>query len=284
MHRSFHNLLLDKRTSPHFLFYTNPVVGGEAEESNIMKRILFVLVLSFVSLCASAQTKTAYCDVYARGGGENMTITIMYNDTPYEIHPDENRSNLGNVLNELAADGWILDRDIVIPRHPVFSMFTRHKLHLIMKKEYQEGENPFLLFELKMPNDNQYNNQKNASTQSNNAESSIKVSKTQTKQVIDTKDEKLLVSQKETNGTWYDAIEYCKTLGEGWILPNKEQIDYICKNSNIKFSNCWTATEVNDNKAKAYYRGYAPTNMTMLKSTNNIGIIAIKVVDNDVIE
>ena len=24
VHRSFHNLLLDKRTSPHFLFYFNP--------------------------------------------------------------------------------------------------------------------------------------------------------------------------------------------------------------------------------------------------------------------
>lgn len=249
-----------------------------------MKRILFVLVLSFVSLCASAQTKTAYCDIYARGGGKNMKITIMYNNAPYEIHPNGNRSNLGNVLNELAADGWILDRDIVIPRHPFFSTFTRHKLHLIMKKEYQEGDNPFLLFELKMPNDNQYNNQKNASTQSNNAESSIKVSKTQTKQVIDTKDEKLLVSQKETNGSWYDAIEYCKTLGEGWILPNQEQIEYICKNYDIKFRKCWTATEVNDKKAKAYYRGYALPNMTVPKSTKNIGIIAIKVVDNDVIE
>ena len=105
---------------------------------------------------------------------------------------------------------------------------------------------------------------------------------------IDTEEEtileKFIISKRDNNGTWYDAIEYCKTLGEGWILPNKEQIDYICENSNIKFSNCWTATEVNDYKAKAYYRGYARPNMTMLKSTKNIGIIAIKVVDNDVIE
>lgn len=93
-----------------------------------------------------------------------------------------------------------------------------------------------------------------------------------------------IVSKSETYGTWYDAIEYCKTLGEGWILPNKEQIDYICENYDIKFSNCWTATEVNDKKAKAYYRGYTLPNQTMPKSTNNIGIIAIKDVDNDDIE
>lgn len=249
-----------------------------------MKRILFVFVLSFVSLCASAQTKTAYCDIYARGGGKNMKITIMYNNAPYEIHPDENRSNLGNVLNELAADGWILDRDIVIPRHPFCSTFTRHKLHLIMKKEYQEGENPFLLFELETPYDNQYHNLNNISTQSNDSESSIQASKTQTYQQIDTIDDKLLVSKKETNGTWYDAIEYCKTLGEGWILPNKEQIDCICENSNIQFSNCWTTTEVNDKKAKAYYRGFTFPNITMPKSTNNIGIIAIKAKNAEVIE
>ena len=249
-----------------------------------MKRILFVFVLSFVSLCASAQTKTAYCDIYARGGGKNMKITIMYNNAPYEIHPDENRSNLGNVLNELAADGWILDRDIVILRHPVFYMFTRHKLHLVMKKEYQEGENPFLLFELTTLYDNQYHNKNNMSTQSNDSESSIQVSKTQTYQQIDINGDKLLVSKKETNGTWYDAIEYCKTLGEGWILPSKEQIDYICKNYNIKFSNCWTATEVNDKKAKAYYRGYILNDMTMPKSTNNIGIIAIKIKNAEVFE
>lgn len=153
-----------------------------------------------------------------------------------------------------------------------------------MKKEYQEGENPFLLFELEAPYDNQYHNLNNISTQSNDSESSIQASKTQTYQQIDTNDDKLLVSKKETNGTWYDAIEYCKTLGEGWILPNKEQIDYICKNYNIKFRNCWTATEVNDKKAKAYYRGYTFPNVTMPKSIDNIGIIAIKAKNAEVNE
>lgn len=51
VHRSFHNLLLDKRTSPHF-FYTNPVVGGKAETNQkqvVMKRLL-VAVLSILLL------------------------------------------------------------------------------------------------------------------------------------------------------------------------------------------------------------------------------------------
>ena len=59
------------------------------------------------------------------------------------------RSNLGYVLNLLAADGWVLDNDVVIPRHPLYSSVTRHKLHLIMKKEYKEGDNPFLRLEEK---------------------------------------------------------------------------------------------------------------------------------------
>lgn len=96
--------------------------------------------------------------------------------------------------------------------------------------------------------------------------------------------EEFIISRRDNNGTWYDAIEYCKTLGEGWILPSKEQIDYICQNYNIKISNCWTATEVNDKKAKAYYRGYTFPNMTMPKSTDNIVIIAIKAKNAEVIE
>ena len=50
---------------------------------------------------------------------------------------------MGEILNIMAEDGWVLDNDIVIPRHPLYSFFTRHKLHLIMKKEYNTGENPF---------------------------------------------------------------------------------------------------------------------------------------------
>ena len=95
-----------------------------------------------------------------------------------------------------------------------------------------------------------------------------------------TADYAITVSKCESNGTWYDAMEYCKQLGEGWELPNREQVEYIIDNYDIKFSSCWTIIEINDKKAKAYYRGYYF--MSESKSSNDISIIAIKVVDKEV--
>jgi hypothetical protein len=80
------------------------------------------------------------------------------------------------------------------------------------------------------------------------------------------------------NGTWYDAVEYCKQLGEGWELPNREQVEYIIDNFDIKFSSCWTNVDVNEKKAKAYYRGYSFPIISEIKSENNISIIAVKAV------
>ena len=240
-----------------------------------MKKLLLILALSLFLSDVSAQTKTAYCDVYARGGGKHMKITIMYNNTPYEIYPDGNRSNLGNILNVLAYNGWVLDRDIVIPRHPLWSLFTRHKLHFIMKKEYQEGENPFLLFENDRPTIND--------------EPIITASELNEKPLDNTiadeleedaicNNDTIIVSKCVYNGTWYDAVEYCKQLGEGWELPNREQVEYIIDNFDIKFSSCWTNVDVNEKKAKAYYRGYSFPIISEIKSENNISIIAVKAV------
>jgi hypothetical protein len=223
-----------------------------------MKKLLLILALSLFLFDVSAQTKTAYCDVYARGGGKHMRITIMYNNTPYEMYPNGNRSNLGNVLNVLASDGWVLDRDIVIPRHPFWSLFTRHKLHLIMKKEYQEGEKPFSLFDpLQMP---------------------VCDNTIDTAEVINLSE--FIVSKCSAEGTWYDAIKYCKSLGKGWTLPNSEQVEYIIENSDIKFSSCWTNVDVNAKKAKAYNRAYSVVSEP--KYSDNISIIAVKVVDKEV--
>ena len=88
--------------------------------------------------------------------------------------------------------------------------------------------------------------------------------------------EKFIISKKDNNGTWYDAVEYCKQLGEGWTLPNSEQMEYIIDNYDIKFSSCWINVEVNEKKAKAYYRGYTFPIVSELKSKNNISIIAVK--------
>ncbi|MBO5972389.1 MAG: hypothetical protein J6Q07_05225 [Alistipes sp.] len=105
-----------------------------------MKKLLFILALTLFSFDVSAQTKTAYCDVYMRGSYDVMTVTIMYDS---DSHWLDRCYDMGEILNIMAEDGWVLDKDIVIPRHPFFSIFTRHKLHLIMKKEYSTGEDPF---------------------------------------------------------------------------------------------------------------------------------------------
>ena len=238
-----------------------------------MKKLLLILALSLFLFDVSAQTKTAYCDVYARGGGKHMRITIMYNNTPYEMYPNGNRSNLGNVLNVLASDGWVLDRDIVIPRHPFHSTFTRHKLHLIMKKEYQEGEKPFSLFEpLQMLVCDELS--VNASESKDEAVGNT----VDTAEVINLSE--FIVSKCSAEGTWYDAIKYCKSLGKGWTLPNSEQVEYIIENSDIKFSSCWTNVDVNAKKAKAYNRAYSVVSEP--KYSDNISIIAVKVVDKEV--
>jgi hypothetical protein len=238
-----------------------------------MKKLLLILALSLFLFDVSAQTKTAYCDVYARGGGKHMRITIMYNNTPYEMYPNGNRSNLGNVLNVLASDGWVLDRDIVIPRHPFHSTFTRHKLHLIMKKEYQEGEKPFSLFE---PLQMLVCDELSVNTSESKDEA---VGNTiDTAEVINLSE--FIVSKCSAEGTWYDAIKYCKSLGKGWTLPNSEQVEYIIENSDIKFSSCWTNVDVNEKKAKAYNRAYSVVSEP--KYSDNISIIAVKVVDKEV--
>ena len=239
-----------------------------------------MLAFAFVTLNVSAQTKIAYCDVYARGGGKNLKISIMYNDIPYEIYTNENRSNLGNILNKLSADGWVLDRDIVIPRHPLHSTFTRHKLHLIMKKEYQEGENPFLLFE----NDRLTDNDEPIITANDLKEKPLdNTIADELDEGAICSDDTIIVSKYGNSGTWYDAMEYCNSLGTEWTLPSSEQVEYIIDNFDIKFTSCWTNTEVNDKKAKVYNRGYA-SSMTMPKSTNDIVIMAVKVVVNKDVE
>lgn len=112
-----------------------------------MKKLFLAFFLIMCAFGASAQeTKTTYCDVYVRGGAKNQKVTIMYCNKMLNL----NNSNIAEALDILGNDGWELDQVVPVQRMPflyipLFSI-TRHKVHLIMKKEYNEGENPFALF------------------------------------------------------------------------------------------------------------------------------------------
>ena len=248
-----------------------------------MKKLLLLISLICCFGSASAQTKTAYCDVYMRGGYDCMTVTIMFDSNSHRL----NRSySMGEILNIMAEDDWVLDNDIVIPRHPLFSFFTRHKLHLIMKKEYNAGEDPFTFVrvfcekkayieEVKEDTDPVVDEPKKnevKSTEQPVKETKVKESvvkdKVSTKEVkvapapevikakyknLDVivaheyKNDVLVVLDIELYDTWHAAIDYCKTLGEEWSLPNSNTAKFI--NSKDDF---WTTQQIDSTQAYFY--------------------------------
>ncbi len=106
-----------------------------------MKKIILTLCLIVATVTfVSAETKIAYCDVYARGGGQNLTVTVLFGGNSYTIGT---RTNLGAVLDTMSKEGWVVEESLVIPRMGLGAFVTRHKFHLIMKKEYNKGENPY---------------------------------------------------------------------------------------------------------------------------------------------
>ena len=115
--------------------------------TNKMKKffVSLFLIMCCVFSASAQQTKTTYCDVYVRGGAKNQKVTIMYCDKIFNL----NNANMAQALDILGNDGWVLDQ--VVPVQRMYSpfiapfWFTRHKVHLIMKKEFNEGENPFSL-------------------------------------------------------------------------------------------------------------------------------------------
>lgn len=104
-----------------------------------MKKLITLLAAMAIALCASAQTKTAYLDLYQRGGARHLRTTLMFDGKPVYIGV----KNLGEVLNELSGLGWEVDKTFNVKRSPDYNIFTRHKFHVILKKEYTAGENPF---------------------------------------------------------------------------------------------------------------------------------------------
>ena len=85
----------------------------------------------------SAQSKTAYLDLYQRGGAMHLKTTLIFNKKPVYL----GKKNLGEVLNMLAESGWEVDKTFNVRRFGFW--VTRHKFHVVLKKEYQAGENPF---------------------------------------------------------------------------------------------------------------------------------------------
>ena len=87
----------------------------------------------------SAQSKTAYLDLYQRGGAQHLRTTLIFNQEPIYL----GKKNLGEVLNMLAKSGWEIDKTLNVQRIDMFLFVTRHKFHIVLKKEYQEGEDPY---------------------------------------------------------------------------------------------------------------------------------------------
>ena len=104
-----------------------------------MKNLIALLVAVTISCGICAQTRTAYLDLYQRGGAKHLRTTLTYDNHTVYI----GKNNLGEVLNRLAESGWEIDRVMNIRRIAWFFPFTRHKFHIILKKEYTDGENPF---------------------------------------------------------------------------------------------------------------------------------------------
>ncbi|MBO7262273.1 MAG: hypothetical protein J6U95_04995 [Alistipes sp.] len=235
-----------------------------------MKKLLSILTLSLFLFEVSAQTKVAYCDVYARGGGLNLTVTISFDNKSYDFYET---MNIGEVLNIMATDGWVLDRDIVIPRHPFFSLFTRHKLHFIMKKEYQKGENPFAGIINRFSSNTTNSGSPIPAQQEQDDNSIIEYKGVKAIKGAIINDKIILLATEGKVGTWVEATEHCKSLGSNWRLPTIDEIKKVKRK--LQDNAYWTNVEVNENRAKYYAYSYNEAYNSNKTSTFYIQPIAI---------
>lgn len=102
-----------------------------------MKKLITLMAALAITCGVSAQTKTAYLDLYQRGGGLHLKTNVSFDQKSISLA----KTNLGETLNALSEMGWSVDQTFTIRRHGV--PITRHKFHVILKKEYTNGENPF---------------------------------------------------------------------------------------------------------------------------------------------
>lgn len=63
-----------------------------------------------------------------------------------------------------------------------------------------------------------------------------------------------LVTCDGTKRNWNQAVDYCKSLGDEWILPSKSMIHAISSNVNniVQSVRYWTNKSIDDTKAEAY--------------------------------
>lgn len=106
-----------------------------------MKKLLCLCFLSLLSEAGQAQkTKAAYQDMYQRGGGQHLRTTLIMDHSSIYL----GRKNLGEVLNLLSGFGWQVDQTLIgAKRGFPNTWITRHKFHIILKKDYLEGTDPF---------------------------------------------------------------------------------------------------------------------------------------------
>lgn len=101
----------------------------------LMKKFVVLFAAMLFAASGFAQTKVAYLDLYMRGGGKHLKATLLRDREAIEL----GRRNLGEVLNELAQEGWEIDHTLIgANRNVLFP--TRHKFHIILKKVYEEAE------------------------------------------------------------------------------------------------------------------------------------------------
>ncbi|MDE6777886.1 MAG: leucine-rich repeat domain-containing protein [Alistipes sp.] len=103
-----------------------------------MKKLTTMLAAALLACTATAQTQTAYLDLYQRGGGQHLKTTLTFDGSPVDL----GRRSLGETLNLLAGLGWEVDQTLVGANRVMFFP-TRHKFHIILRKVFRAGENPF---------------------------------------------------------------------------------------------------------------------------------------------
>lgn len=119
----------------HTFFIFSPPQRSRCGNMILMKKFVVLFAAMLFAASGFAQTKVAYLDLYMRGGGQHLrTTALMGRETVYL-----GRKNLGEVLNQLAQEGWEIDHTLVgANRNVLFP--TRHKFHIILKKVYEVSE------------------------------------------------------------------------------------------------------------------------------------------------